>query len=305
VGRDTIGADGARGSPDASSRPDDYADDRPDDPAHDDLRRGDRVPSTLTEPWSAPGVPREHDGRRVGVLVLHGFTGSPASVRPWAAHLHEAGFAVSVPRLPGHGTRWQDLNRTTYADWYSEAETAFEKLTSECDEVVVAGLSMGGCLALDIAERRSRDVAGLVLVNPIVNSERRDLRLLPLLKHVVPALPGIRNDIKKADVDEVGYPRTPLRAAHSMFQAVKVVRARLPEVTQPLLLFRSRTDRVVDPSSGRIILSTVSSRDLEERVLEDSYHVATLDNDAPAVFDGTVAFVRRVTDDARPTGSAA
>jgi carboxylesterase len=278
-------------------------------PLDDDPWEGDRVssasPVDRTEPWSAAGVPREHDGRRVGVLVLHGFTGSPASVRPWAEHLHAAGCAVSVPRLPGHGTRWQDLNRTTYADWYAEAETALEKLASECDQVVVAGLSMGGCLALDLAERRGREVTGLVLVNPIVNSERRDVRLLPLLKYVVPALPGVRNDIKKPDADEVGYPRTPLRAAHSLFQAIRVVRGRLPEVTQPLLLFRSRTDRVVDPSSGRIILSTVSSRDLEERVLEDSYHVATLDYDAPAVFEGTLEFVRRVTDGASGTLPAA
>ena len=260
--------------------------------------------SDRTEQWSAPGVPREADGRRVGVLVLHGFTGSPASVRPWAEHLNEAGFAVAVPRLPGHGTRWQDLNRTTYADWYAEAEAALEKLGSECDQVVVAGLSMGGCLALDLAERRPREVAGLVLVNPIVNRERRDVGLLPFLKLVVPALPGIANDIKKVGVDEVAYSLTPLRAAHSMLQGVKLVRARLPEVTQPLLLFRSRTDRVVDPSSGRIIMSEVSSRDLEERVLEDSYHVATLDNDAPAVFEGSVGFVRRVTA-ASATGPAA
>ena len=258
-----------------------------------------------SQPWSAPGVPREHDGRRVGVLVLHGFTGSPASVRPWAEHLHEAGYAVSVPLLPGHGTRWQELNRTTYSDWYGEAEAALEKLRSDCDQVVVAGLSMGGCLALDLAQRRGREVTGLVLVNPVVNSERRDLRLLPFLKHVVPALPGIRNDVKKPGVDEVAYSRTPLRAAHSMFQAVRAVRERLPEVTQPLLLFRSRTDRVVDPSSGRIICSTVSSRDLEERVLEDNYHVATLDNDAPAVFAGSVEFVRRVTEVAGPTGPGA
>ena len=262
------------------------------------------MPTDRTEPWSAPGAPRESDGRRVGVLVLHGFTGSPVSVRPWAEHLNDAGYAVAVPRLPGHGTRWQELNRTTYADWYGEAEAALEKISSDVDQVVVAGLSMGGCLALDLAERRGREVTGLVLVNPIVNRERRDLVLLPLLKHVVPALPGIGNHIKMVGGDEVAYTRTPLRAAHSMFQAIKVVRTRLPEVTQPLLLFRSRTDRVVDPSSGRIIMSEVSSRDLEERVLEDSYHVATLDNDAPTVFEGTVDFVRRVTAPAS-TGPAA
>jgi carboxylesterase len=257
--------------------------------------RNDERTREWTQPWSAPGVPRDPDGRRTGVLVLHGFTGSPAAVRPWAEHLAEAGYAVSVPRLPGHGTRWQDLNRTTYADWYAEAEAALEKLASDCDDLVVAGLSMGGCLALDLAERRSRDVAGVVVVNPVLSRARHELVVLAALRYVVPAIPGIRNDIKKPGADEVAYPRTPLRAAHSLFQGVKAVRERLPEVTAPLLLFRSRTDRVVDPTSGRLIMTTVSSRDLEERVLEDSYHVATLDNDAPAVFAGTVDFVRRIT----------
>ncbi len=258
-----------------------------------------------TEPWSAAGHPGEDDGRHVGVLVLQGFTGSPASVRPWAEHLHQAGYAVAVPRLPGHGTRWQDLNRTTYADWYAEAEATLEKLASECDQVVVAGLSMGGCLALDLAQRRGREVAGLVLVNPIVNSERRGLLLLPVLKHLVPALPGIANNIKKVGADEVGYTRTPLRAAHSMFQGIRLVRARLPEVTQPLLLFRSVTDRVVDPSSGRLIVSEVSSLDLEERVLEDSYHVATLDNDAGVIFTVSAEFIRRVVGPTTTTGRPA
>ena len=77
-----------------------------------------------------------------------------------------------------------------------------------------------------------------------------------------------------------------------MFVAKRALRERLPEVTQPLLMFRSRVDHVVDPSSGRIIMTTVSSRDLEERMLENSYHVATLDNDAPAIFAGSLDFVR-------------
>ncbi len=253
------------------------------------------------EAYSAPaGVDSAADGaggagKRVGVLLCHGFTGGPSSLRPWAEHLNAQGYAVSVPCWPGHGTTWQDLNTTTYADWYSAAEAAFEKLQTECDEVFVGGLSMGGCLALNLAVDRSRDVAGLVLVNPSVISARKDLKLLPLLKHLVPAVTGVGSDIKKADVGERAYPRTPLKAAHSTFQGKKAVRERLPEVTQPLLMFRSRVDHVVDPSSGRIIMASVSSRDLTERILEDSYHVATLDNDAPLIFAESADFIRRVS----------
>lgn len=250
--------------------------------------------------YTAPAPASSDGGPRIGVLLVHGFTGSPASMRPWAEYLHEQGFAVSVPQLPGHGTVWRDMVRVTYEDWYAEAEQAFEKLLAECDQVHLAGLSMGGCLVLDLAARRGRDVAGVVVVNPLVSLERWDVKLLPVLKHLVPAFPAIANDIKKPGGDEHGYNRTPLRPAHSLMQALKGVRDRLPEVTQPMLVFRSSVDHVVPASSVKRVLTSVSSRDLEERVLEDSYHVATLDNDAPVIFSVSADFIRRVSTEQVP-----
>ena len=247
--------------------------------------------------FAAP-VPDGPEGNRTGVLLVHGFTGSPASMRPWADYLHEQGYAVSVPLLPGHGTVWQDLQSTTYDDWYAEAERAFEKLQAECDQVFVAGLSMGACLALDLAAAKGRDIAGVVVVNPSVSTERKDVKLLPVLKHVVPAFPGDRRRHQEAGRRRAGYPKTPLKAAHSLMQAMKTVCERLPQVTQPMLVFRSRVDHVVPASSVRRVLTSVSSRDLEERVLEDSYHVATLDNDAPVIFSVSADFVRRVSAEA-------
>jgi carboxylesterase len=219
-------------------------------------------------------------------------------MRPWAEFLHQQRCSVSVPLLPGHATRWQELNTTTYADWYSELDAAFEKLQSECDTVFVAGLSMGGCLALDLAIRRGREVAGLVLVNPFVATARKDAHVLPLLKLAVPSLAAISSDVKKPGVTERAYTRTPLRGLHSLFRAMRTVRRELPQVTQPLLMLRSKVDHVADPSSGRLIMAQVSSRDLEERVLEDSYHVATVDNDAPHIFSSSAEFIRRVSDGA-------
>jgi carboxylesterase len=251
--------------------------------------------ASAVEPYVAEAVPADGDGRRVGVLLVHGFTGSPASMTPWGRYLSDQGFGVAVPRLPGHGTTWQDMNRTGWADWYGEAERAFEKLRANCDQVVVGGLSMGGGLALRLAADHGRDVAGVVVVNAAVNRDRKDVLLLPVLKGLVPSLPGIINDIKKPGVDEHGYRRTPLRATHSMMAGWKVLREDLPKVTQPLLVFRSRVDHVVDPSSAALIRARVSSRDLTERMLENSYHVATLDHDAPAIFEESAEFVRRVT----------
>jgi carboxylesterase len=239
----------------------------------------------------APGA----DGRRIGVLLSHGFTGSPASVVPWGRYLADQGFAVAVPRLPGHGTTWQDMVPTRYEDYYAALEQEFDALRARTDAVVVGGLSMGGCLALTLAERRPEEVAGLVMVNPAVASTNKQLLLLPVMKHLVKAFPAIGNDIKKEGVVEHAYPKTPLKPLASMLAAWKQIRADLPKVTAPVLLFRSAEDHVVDPSSARIILSAISSTDAAERVLTESYHVATLDNDAEQIFTESADFIRKVT----------
>ncbi|MCW2753273.1 MAG: esterase [Marmoricola sp.] len=235
------------------------------------------------------------DGRRIGVLLSHGFTGSPASMVPWGHYLADQGFAVSVPLLPGHGTTWQEMTSTRYDDYYAALGAEFDALRARTDVVVVAGLSMGGCLVLQLAERRAADIAGVVLVNPAVASTNKQLLLLPVMKHLVKAFPAIGNDIKKPDVLEYAYPKTPLKPLASMLEAWKQVRADLPKVTAPVLLFRSADDHVVDPSSAKIILAGISSNDAVERVLHESFHVATLDNDAEEIFSGSAAFIRRVT----------
>ncbi|MCW2758312.1 MAG: esterase [Nocardioidaceae bacterium] len=245
-------------------------------------------------PFTSEGTPGD-DGRRVGVLLSHGFTGSPVSMRPWGEYLAERGYAVSVPLLPGHGTSWQDMNTTGYADWYAALEKAFEELRARTDTVVVGGLSMGGGLALWLAAHHPADISGLVLVNAAVSSENKQLIAVPLLKYVVGGMPAIGNDIKKPGIVENAYPKTPLKALHSMVKGWAQVRADLPKVTAPILIFRSREDHVVDEQSTRNIIAGVSSTDVTERVLEDSYHVATLDNDAPAIFEESAEFIARVS----------
>ena len=246
-------------------------------------------------PMSTPARPELTGGRRIGVLVQHGFTGNPASMRPWAEDLAARGYAVEMPLLPGHGTRWQDLNKATWADWVATVEGALDTLSSENDAVVAVGLSMGGALCLRLAADHGEQLAGIVVVNPAVDTLRKDVRLLPLLKHVVPGMPGIANDIKKPGADEHGYPTTPLRAAASMFAGYADLRRDLPRITVPVLFFRSAEDHVVDIASSRALHARLSSTDFEERVLEDSYHVATLDHDAPRIFAESAEFIERVT----------
>ncbi|GAB2879621.1 alpha/beta hydrolase [Nocardioides pacificus] len=249
----------------------------------------------LALPYSAPARPELTGGRRIGVLLSHGFTGSPASMRPWGEALAARGYAVEVPRLPGHGTSWQEMNRTTWNDWYGEISRVFDALLAANDAVVVGGLSMGGALVLRLSADRSADVAGVMLVNAAVTSTNKQLAAVPVLKHVLASMPGIGNDIKKPGGDEHGYARTPLKALHTMIRAWKPLQSDLAKVTAPILLFRSVEDHVVDPSSAGMIAAKVSSRDVTERLLHDSFHVATLDNDAPVIFEESAAFIARVT----------
>jgi carboxylesterase len=245
-----------------------------------------------TSPALVPGTePFSADGGRTGVLLSHGFTGSPASMTPWGRRLAASGHTVRVPRLPGHGTTWQDMNTTRWQDWYGEVDTALTELRSRCDHVVVAGLSMGGCLALRLAEQRPTDVDAVVLVNPAVSLDRFDLKLVPLLQWLVPSMPGIGNDIKKPGQDEIGYDRTPLKALASQLQMWRATRADLAEITQPLLVFRSTEDHVLDATSVDAIRAGVSSTVSELVELTDSYHVATIDNDDQLIFERTAAFI--------------
>lgn len=239
--------------------------------------------------------PFSHIGSaEVGVLLCHGFTGTPASMRPWGRYLAEHGFTVRCPRLPGHGTTWQECNRTRWTDWYGCVRDEFTSLASECESVFVFGLSMGGTLALRLAQESGPAVAGLVLVNPSVFTLRKDAKLLPVLGRVLPSARGLAGDIAKPGITELAYDRTPVRAAASLARLWALVRRDLPRVTQPLLLLRSAVDHVVEPVNSQVIARNVRSADLTEVVLEHSYHVATLDNDAPQLFERSVRFVNAV-----------
>ncbi|MCX2731002.1 alpha/beta fold hydrolase [Saccharopolyspora sp. NFXS83] len=242
-----------------------------------------------------PGAePFVHDGSDdIGVLLCHGFTGTPQSMRDWGEHLAADGITVRCPRLPGHGTDWRDLNRTGWADWYAAVDRELAELSGRCRSVFAFGLSMGGTLTLRLAQNHP-ELSGIVLVNPSVTTLRRDAFLLPALSRVVPSIAGVAGDIAKPGAVEVGYDRTPLRAAASLQRLWRLVRGDLGRVRQPVLLMRSATDHVVEPVNSRIVLDGIRSGDVTEVVLRDSFHVATLDHDAPSVFAGSVEFVHRI-----------
>jgi carboxylesterase len=243
-----------------------------------------------------------HRGGTTGVLLCHGFTGSPHSLRPWAEYLAGAGLSVSLPRLPGHGTTWQEMARTRWEDWFAEADRAFEELRCWSEEIFVMGLSMGGCLALRLAELHGPAVSGLVLVNPSVTADTKLFALAPVLKLVLPSLKGIASDIKKEQASELGYTRVPVKAAATLPGLWRTTKEHLGDLTQPVLVYRSTTDHVVGPASLEVLRAALPADQLDVRELRNSYHVATLDNDADVIFTGSLGFVQAHTRVGRESG---
>lgn len=250
-----------------------------------------------TEAWSAPG---SGERGRTGILLVHGFTGSPVSLRPLAELLAARGFAVEVPRLPGHGTTWRDMLPTRYDDWRAYVEARARAFTERVTRVVLVGLSMGGTLALDVASGSDTRVAGVVSINAqILDRTGIVVKLGPYLEKVLPVVPAAmagltRNDIAKPDVGERAYGWVPSAAGNSLLRALPRVRAQLARMPCPVVVMYSPNDHSVSPENSRALLRLIEAPELSELVLERSYHVATLDYDLPLIEERVAAFADRL-----------
>jgi carboxylesterase len=213
-------------------------------------------------------------------------------MRPLGEFLGAHGIAVSGPRLPGHGTSVDDLAGTTWEQWFAEAESALADLETRAKAVVCVGLSMGGALAAHMATRHHDRLRGLVVINPYVHDPR--LGISPVAGVFIRSVKGVVNDIKKPGQDEVGYDRIPSKVLPSLNRLLKTAAADLPRIRLPLLVFSSPQDHTVKPSNARLFFERAGSTDKEMVPLANSYHVATLDNDAPAMFDRILGFAIRV-----------
>jgi carboxylesterase len=243
------------------------------------------------EAWSSPG------GGPHGALVLHGFTSNPQSMRGLAEAFAVDGFAVELPRLPGHGTHVDDMVETTWDDWLAEAQAALGRLVERCPEgrIVVAGLSMGGSLATALAQGHPGEVAGLVLINAAIETPPElAASLEAMIASGNETIDAIGGDIADPDSVELAYDQTPLRPLLSLGVTTRDVRARLGEITCPALIMTSPQDHVVNPGDSDILAEELGGP-VERITLENSYHVATLDHDRELIAVEAVRFAERVT----------
>lgn len=245
--------------------------------------------SELSRPWSARG----HSNPRGALLLCHGFTGSPQSMRPWAQDHADRGWAVSLPLLPGHATTWQDLAATRWQEWYGHVREAALELSDRHGPIGVGGLSMGGALTLALGQDpalRGR-IGALVAVNPGMTLPPLALAA-DLLAPVLATIPGIGSDVAMPGAEEEVYARTPLRAVGQLRRLFRATRDDLEAVAVPLLLATSRVDHTVPPTDSDIVAAGVSGS-VERLSLPRSYHLAPLDHDAPLLFETSARFLEQ------------
>ena len=230
--------------------------------------------------------------KEIGVLLVHGFTGSPSSMRPWAEFMHQQGYTVRVPRLPGHGTKPEDLNNVKWQEWPRKIESELRELQKSCSKIFVFGLSMGGGLTLYTTQNHLEKISGIVLVNPMIHIPHVTPTMAKILSKFQKMRSAVGNDIKRKNVTEYAYDANPIVGIYELTKMLKVTRANLAKVSISTLLFHSTEDHVLPVSNTEIILEGISSKDKERVELTNSYHVATLDHDMEIIFEKSLTFVK-------------
>jgi carboxylesterase len=227
--------------------------------------------------------------------LLHGFTSSPHELRDLGRYLADRGITVSAPLLPGHGTHPDDLRGLSWRDWYGAASGALDELRGECKRVAVAGLSLGGALALHMAAQRGGDLAGVVAMSAPVLFPPGLGKLLLALQPGIRALHKPLRDIQDpvARRLHVSYGNAPLDATASVVEFAGLVRGELPRVRVPALVIYARRDHVVHPLNAHLIYSRLGSERTHLVALNKGFHIVTVDRDKERVFRVVAAFLTR------------
>jgi carboxylesterase len=237
------------------------------------------------------------EGGPIGVLLIHGFTGSPPEMRLVGDYLHQRGFTVSGPLLPGHGTSVDDMNRCRWIDWVGHVEGALADLQARCEAAFVGGLSMGSLLTLYLAAQHP-EVPGAFLYSPATIVADRLIHLTPVLKYLVPKKrKSDESDLTdpKADMHVWSYEEDPVSAAHELLKLIRQVRQLVPQVTCPLLIVYSTLDQAIHPNSARYTYERAGSADKKLVTLHNSGHAITVDSEWEMVAEKTYAFIQEHT----------
>lgn len=250
------------------------------------------APVGWMQDWAATGTGKN---AHVGVLLVHGFTGSPASMRPWGEFLHSKGFTVRVPLLPGHGTHPENLNKVKWQEWPAKVEFELSELRKSCDVVFLVGLSMGGGTVLNVAASHNELLAGVILVNPMIHVKGVPVELAFFLSRLQKMRTSVGDDIKRPGVTEWGYDALPTRGVYQLLKMLRITRRNLKNITIPVQLFHSVEDHTLPVTNTEIILSEIGSINKSRIELVNSYHVATMDYDQELIFQNSLTFIEALS----------
>lgn len=262
---------------------------------------------------------------RVGFLLIHGLGGTPVELRFIAQGLTRAGFAVYCPLLEGHGGTKAELNATTWQDWYDSVAAAHDELRARCDMVVVGGLSSGALLALYLAANRPGDVAAAVLFAPTLWPDGwaipKTFQLFKLVRHkwfaslihfreVAPY--GIKDErIRQFVLESLQSEGRPLEEILGRGGGVlwelkalrNIVKKQLSAIRQPTLIFHPRHDDQSDVANTMKLQRQLGGL-VDVVVLDDSYHMVTLDRQRTLVVDRSVELGQRLVAGLQPRKDA-
>lgn len=226
-----------------------------------------------------------------GVLLIHGFTATTSEVRLLADSLHNHGYTVAGPLLPGHGTTPQDCNRYTWQDWYAAVEQVYQQLATHCTRMVVGGESTGALLALQLAYQHP-EAAAILCYAPALRLKLSKIKVF-LLTLCAPFLTSVPKPPPKDDSRWQGYGVYPLKGASHLKLLQNGIRPLLPRIHQPVLIVQGRLDPTVHPQSPQIIYERVSSTVKELHWLEHSTHCVILDKEHELAEALSLDFLRR------------
>lgn len=229
-------------------------------------------------------------GNKTGVLLIHGFTGTTQSMRYLGEQFRDAGYTVLAPRLSGHGTAPQDMEAQSYIEWKRDVEISLRQLQETCDTIFVCGLSMGGTLTLYLAEKFP-EIAGIMPINAAIEMEEFRLQYDKFVEEGNRFVEGIGSDVKATDVKELAYRQSPVKSMKQLLLLMDEVREKLSLIEMPALIFSSEVDHVVPPENSSYLFDTIHSEDKVLIKLENSYHVATIDNDKELIASKCLQFI--------------
>jgi len=232
-----------------------------------------------------------YPGSKTGILLIHGFTGSPSEMRYLGEYLKDKGFTVNGVLLKGHGTTIQDMNKTSYKDWIKSAEQGYLKLIDECDEIFVVGFSMGGALALHLAQKY--DIKGIISLSTPIRILNRQYYIAMLVKYFKFIIGKQQKIVKQKDPFIISYDKTPIKCMVSLMQLINLVKADLHKIEKPILIMQSYGDGTVHPSSANFIYNRIASIDKSIIFLHNSGHVITCDIEKEQVFDEVHSFISK------------